>query len=186
MGEEKIIKEIDMALDLNPTPYGLSDVKVTSLDGSVQADLPLATKFSFKERIKSAEGQGDDRISTVVSVREAVEWELECTGLPLEALAVMYDISTSTTGSTPNQVKRLNAAGAVRLPYFKIYGKSLGDGDDDVHGIIYKAKITEGQDAPLNYGELQKTVIKGIGIDDGTNGVYDWVLNETADELPGS
>ena len=175
-----------MALTTNSKPYGLSDVKLTSIDGITQVDLPAATKLSFKERIKSAEGEGDDRLVTVVSVREAIEWELEATGLPLEALAVMYGTSTDTTGVTPDQVKTLNADGAVRLPYFKIYGKSLGEADDDIHCIIYKAKITEGNDAPFEYGKLQMMKIKGIGIDDDVNGVYDWVQNETATALPGA
>lgn len=175
-----------MTLSTNPKPYGLSDVKITSNDGLTQVDLPASTKLSFKERVKSAEGPGDDMLSTVVSVRDAVEWELEATGLPLEALAVMYGLSTSTTGVTPNQIKTLNHDGGTRLPYFKIYGKSLGEGDDDVHCIIYKAKVTEGLDAPLEYSTLQKANIKGIGIDDGVNGIYDWVQNETAATLPSS
>lgn len=175
-----------MPLNSHPKPYGLSDIKLTSIDGSLQVDLPAATKLTFKERIKSAEGVGDDKLDTVVSVREGVEWDLEATGLPLEALALMYGTSTSTTGTTPNQVKTLEHPGAVRLPYFKIYGKSLGEGDDDVHCVIYKAKITDGLDSPMQYGEIQTGTIKGLGIDDGVNGVYDWVYNETASDLPGS
>lgn len=175
-----------MALDTNAKPYGLSDIKLTSIDGVTQVDLPAATKLAFKERIKSAEGVGDDKLSTVVSVREGVEWELEATGLPLEALALIYGTTTSTSGTTPDQIKTLENHGAVRLPYFKIYGKSLGEGDDDVHCIIYKAKVVEGLDSPLEYGALQMTKIKGIAIDDGTNGIYDWVQNETAAALPGT
>jgi hypothetical protein len=175
-----------MTLATNAKPYGLSDIKLTSIDGITQVDLPAATKLTFKERVKSAEGVGDDMLSVVVSVREGVEWELEATGLPLEALAVIYGTTTSTTGVTPDQVKTLENHGAVRLPYFKIYGKSLGEGDDDVHCIIYKAKVTEGLDAPMEYGNLQMTKIKGIGIDDLTNGVFDWVQNETATALPGA
>ena len=175
-----------MSLDTHPKPYGLNDIKLTSIDGADQVDLPAATKLTFKERIKSAEGPGDDMLSTVVAVRDAVEWELEATGLPLEALAIMYGLTTGTTGATPNQVKTLNHAGGVRLPYFKIYGKSLGEGDDDVHCIIYKAKVTEGLDTAFEYGELMKPTIKGMAIDDGTNGIFDWVQNETADELPTS
>jgi len=175
-----------MSLDENAKPYGLNDIKLTSFDRSLQVDLPAATKLSFKERIKSAEGPGDDQLSTIVSVLEAIEWELENTGLPLEAYALMKGLTTSTTGTTPNQVKKLKSRGAVRYPYFLIYGKSIGEGDDDVHCIIYKAKVTEGLDAPLTYGELQKPTIKGIGIDDGVNGIYDWVQNETASDLPGS
>jgi len=175
-----------MSLDAIAKPYGLSDIKLTSIDGATQVDLPAATKLTFKERVKSAEGVGDDKLDTVVTVREGVEWELEATGLPLEALALMYGTTTSTSGTTPNQIKTLSQAGAVRLPYFKIYGKSLGEGDDDVHCIIYKAKITEGLDSPMQYGELQMATIKGLGIDDGSNGIYDWVQNETASALPGS
>lgn len=175
-----------MALNTNAKPYGLSDIKLTSIDGVTQVDLPAATKLTFKERIKSAEGVGDDKLSTVVAVREGIEWELEATGLPLEALAVIYGTTTSTSGSTPDQIKTLENHGAVRLPYFKIYGKSLGEGDDDIHCIIYKAKVTDGLDAPLEYGNLQMTKIKGIGIDDDTNGIYDWVQNETAAALPGT
>ncbi len=175
-----------MTLDTNPKPYGLSDVKLTSISGLAQVDLPASTKLTFKERIKSAEGVGDDMLDVVVAVREGLEWELEATGLPLEALALMYGTSTSSTGSTPNQVKTLEHQGGVKLPYFKIYGKSLGDGDDDVHCIIYKAKVTEGLDAPLEYGNLQKSTIKGIAIDNGADGVYDWVYNETAAALPGA
>jgi len=175
-----------MALTTHPKPFGLNDIKLQPITGGATVDLPASVKLTFKERIKSAEGPGDDMLSTVVSVRDAVEWELEATGLPLEALAVMYGLSTSTTGSTPNQVKTLEHHGGVRLPYFKIFGKSINEDAGDVHCVIYKAKVTEGLDAPLEYATLQKSVIKGIGIDDGTNGVYDWVQNETADDLPAS
>jgi hypothetical protein len=175
-----------MSLDAHPTPYGLSDIKLTSFDGLTQVDLPSALKLVFKDRVKSAEGAGDDMLTTVVSVDEAIEWELESTGMPLEAVALMKGISTSTTGSTPNQIKTLNTQGGRKYPYFKIYGKSLGEGDDDVHCIIYKAKVTEGLDGALEYGTLAKPTIKGIGIDDGTNGIYDWVQNETAAALPSS
>lgn len=175
-----------MTLNTTPIIYGLNDIKLTSIDGLTQVDLPESVTLKFKERIRSAEAQGDDKLGGVVAVRDAIEWELEFSSLPLEALAVMYGTTTSTTGTTPNQVKTLAHEGAVRLPYFKIYGKSLGEGDDDVHCIIYKAKVTDGLDGSLKYGEIAKPTIKGIGIDDGTNGIYDWVQNETADDLPTS
>ena len=173
-----------MALNTTPKPYGLSDVKITNFAGSTQVDLPDSVKLTFKERIKSAEGMGDDKLGSVVSVLEAVEWELEFSSLPLEALAIIYGDATSTAGTTPDQAKTLKREGATRLPYFKLYGKSLGEGDDDVHCILFKCKVTEGLDTAMQYGEMMKPTIKGIGIDDGTNGVYKWVQNETADDLP--
>jgi len=173
-------------LTTTPIVYGLNDVKITSYDGLTQVDLPESVTLKFKEQIRSAEAQGDDKLGGVVAVRDAIEWELEFSSLPLEALAVMFGTTTSTSGSTPNQVKTLEHQGAVRLPYFKIYGKSLGEGDDDVHCIIYKAKVTEGMDGSFKYGEIGKPTIKGIAIDDGANGIYDWVQNETAATLPSS
>lgn len=173
-----------MALNTTPIVYGLNDIKLTNIGGTVQVDLPEAVTLKFKERLRSAEAQGDDKLGGVVTVFDAIEWELEWSSLPLEALALMAGTSTSTTGTTPNQVKRLGHEGGARYPYFKIYGKSLGEGDDDVHCIIYKAKATEGLDGSFKYGEIGKPTVKGIGIDDGTNGVYDWVQNETADDLP--
>jgi hypothetical protein len=175
-----------MALETNAKPYGLSDIKLTSMNGVTQVDLPASVKLSFKEVVNSAKGPGDDRIAVVVAVMDSIEWEMEATGLPLEALALMFGTTTTTSGTTPNQTKTLKRRGGLRLPYFKIYGKSLGEGDDDVHCIIYKAKLTEGMEAPLEYQKLQDVKIKGLGIDDDVNGVYDWVQNETAADLPGA
>lgn len=173
-----------MALTTTPILFGLSDIKITNIGGSTQVDLPQSAELVFKERIMSAEAKGDDKLGSVNSVLEAVDWELKCNSLPMEALAIMYGDATSTTGTTPDQVKTLKREGATRLPYFKIYGKSLGEGDDDVHCILFKCKITEGMDTALKYGEIMQSSVKGIGIDDGTNGVYKWVQNETADDLP--
>ena len=172
-----------MTLTTQPKPYGLHHVVVASIDGLTSAPLPASTKFSFLERVTSAEGPGDDAIATVVSVLEAIDWALEATGLSLDAYAIIAGVSTTQHGTTPNQAKTLNRHGAVRFPYFQIYGEALGEGNDDVHCIIYKAKVTTGIQADMEYKKLQNTVIKGVGIDDGVNGVYDFVQHETAQAL---
>jgi hypothetical protein len=172
-----------MSLDTQSKPYGLNDIKVKSLITGVVVDLPAAVTLSFKERVKAAEGPGDDKLSTVVAVIDAVEWELENTGLPLDAYAIMHGTEPTEAGTTPNQTKTMTGRGAVRLPYFQIFGKSLGEGEDDVHIVIYKAKVTEGIDAKFAYGELFKPTIKGIGIDDEINGIWDFVQEETATDL---
>jgi hypothetical protein len=80
----------------------------------------------------------------------------------------------------------LNADAGTPFPYFKIYGKSLGDGTDDVHVKIYKAKLTEPLEGEFSDGQFFVTACSGIAIDDGTNGIYDVVQNETATNLPTS
>ena len=169
----------------NPSmSFGMNDIKVTNMAGTTQADLPAARKLNFKERMKTGESSGDDRLQAVASFFEAIEWDLEAGGMSLEAYAIMTGRTLATSGVSPDEVKTLPAAGASRMPYFKIYGKSLGDGDDDIHIKIFKAKITDGLDGTFEDGNFMSTSVKGIGVDDGSNGVYEPVVNETAAELP--
>ena len=167
-------------------PFGMNEIVVTNIGGTVQAALPASRKMMCKERMKTGEFQGDDELQAVASFLEAVEWELEAGGYSLEAIALMTGRTLVTSGSSPNEVKTLTGSGATRMPYFKVYGKSLGDGDDDTHILIYKAKITDGMEGTLQNGEFLASNTKGIGVDDSVNGIYDIVLNETASALPSS
>jgi len=71
------------------------------------------------------------------------------------------------------------------MPYFKIYGQSLGDGIDDIHVKLYKCKITE-FDGEWSDGNFFVTKCKGKAVDDGTNGIWQVVQNETSATLPTS
>ena len=167
-------------------PFGLSDLKVTNIGGTTQVDLPAAMKLTFKERLKTGEMTGDDSLQAVASFLEALEWELEAGGISLEAWAIMTGRTLVTAGTSPDETKTLTASAAERMPYFKIYGKSLGDGIDDVHVLLYKCKITDGIEGTLEGGEFVTTGVKGIAVDDGTNGIYDVVIDETAAAVPSS
>jgi hypothetical protein len=123
----------------------------------------------------------------VVSEADAVEASLAAGGISLAAYALMTGRTVNESGSTPNQVNTLSGSGAERFPYFKVYGKSLGDGDDDVHVKLWKCKLTAGLEGELADGEFLMTNVGSIVcIDDGSNGIWDIVENETADDLPES
>lgn len=166
--------------------FGLHEIVVTNIAGSTQVALPASNRLMAKERYQTGEANGDDALQSVASTMMAVEWEMEAKGISLEAMAIMTGRTLSTTGTTPNEVKSLVADAGTRLPYFKIYGKSLGEGDDDVHLLIYKAKLTDGPEISMQFGEFAGPTLKGIGVDDDSNGIYKVVINETADDLPGS
>lgn len=165
-------------------PFGMNQIVVTDITGTTQVPLPASRKMMCKERLKTGEFHGDDELQGVASFLEAVEWELEAGGISLEAWAIMTGRTLSTSGTSPNEVKTLTGEGASRLPYFKVYGKSLGDGDDDTHILLFKCKITDGMEGTLQNGEFWSTGVKGIAVDDGVNGIIDVVLNETAATLP--
>jgi hypothetical protein len=165
-------------------PFGIRDIKLTDLGGSpTQVDLPVAQKLKIAPRISSNELKGGDSLKSVVAFVEAAEWELEAGGISLEALAKLIGGTATTSGTTPNRTTTLSVKGGMNMPYVKIYGKALGEGADDIHCLIYKAKVTE-IDGEFANGEFFISSCKGIAVDDDTNGVYEFVQNETADDLP--
>jgi len=171
----------------NPSyPFGLHEIVVTNITGTTQVALPAANRLMGKERYQTGEATGDDKLNAIASTLLAIDWELEAKGISLEARAIITGRTLTTAGATPNEVKSMVDDGGARLPYFKIYGKSLGDGDDDIHVLLYKCKCTEGAEETLSYGEFAGPTYKGIAVDDNVNGVRKVIINETADDLPGS
>jgi len=167
-------------------PFGLRKVVLTSLDGVTQVGLPAAMTFSFAERVVSGEMSGDDKLLAVVTVPDAIEWELEAGGIPLEAYALMTGRTVVTTGTTPNQVDTLTGSAQEAYPYFKVYGQAIDEASGDFHCKLYKCKLTSGMKGQLANGDFWQSGVSGLGMDDGTNGVWDWVQNETTTTLPTS
>jgi hypothetical protein len=166
-------------------PFGIRDIKLTPIESGSQVDLPNERTLSFRERLVNGELRGAGKTVAVVAEVDAVEFELEAGGISLEAYALMSGRTATPSGSTPNRTNTLSGAGAERYPYFKIYGKSLGDGDDDIHVKLRKCKLTGGIEGRLQDGEFWVTNCSGVCIDDGT-GIWDIVQNETAADLPAS
>ena len=165
-------------------PFGIRDIKLTDVTGTTQVDLPNERVMSFSERLVSGEMRGEGKTVAVVAEVDAVEFELEAGGISLEAYALMSGRTATESGTTPALVNTLSGSGADRYPYFKVYGKSLGDGDDDIHVKLYKCKLTSGIEGRLEDGEFWVTRCSGVAVDDGTNGIWDIVQNETATDLP--
>jgi len=171
----------------NPAyPFGLHSIVVTNISGASQVSLPTANRMMVKERLQTGEAEGDDKLAAIASTVLAAEWELETKGISLEAWAIMTGRTLTTTGSSPNEIKSMVQDGSERMPYFKIYGKSLGEGDDDVHVLLFKCKITDGIEFTNQFGEFAGPTVKGIAVDDNTNGISKVVINETATSMPGS
>lgn len=168
-------------------PFGLRDLKVTKLDGTLQVDLPNAMTLTFKERITSGEMRGDDATVSVVAITDAVEWEIEAGGIDLAAYALMTGRSATTAGVTPNRTTTLVGNAGDNYPYFKIYGKSVGDDStDDIHVKILKAKLTGPIEGEFKDAEFFMTKCSGVAIDPGAGNLFEIVQNETSGTLPSS
>ena len=175
-----------MALTADAKPFGLRDVKLTKIDGTGQIDLPSAQTLRFSERIRGGELSGDDKTVAVVAFSDAVEWTLESGGIPLEAYALMTGRTVVAGGTGTAETNTLTGTAQQTFPYFKIYGTVLGDGIDNLHCLIYKAKLTGSIEGTFGDGEFFVTSCSGVAIDDGTTGTFRFVQNETAAVVPGT
>jgi hypothetical protein len=168
--------------------FGLRDVKLTDTSGSPQVDLPVARTLQITERVTSGELKGDDVTRAVVTFSDAVEFSLEEGGISLEAYALMTGRTATVSGTTPTRINTLSADAPEAFPYFKIYGKALGDEDpqDDVHVKLGKCKLTSALEGSFADGEFWVTACSGVCIADEDNGdlIMDIVQNETATTLP--
>ncbi len=165
-------------------PFGLNDLKVTDLPATTQQDLPQAMTLEFTPRFQTGELLGDDSMAAVVSRLIALDWSLSAGGLDLDAAAIMLGYTVASSGSTPNQQDTLDLD-ADCMPYFQIYGKALGDDcKDDLHALIYKAKVTSWS-GKLENGAFLITECSGVAIDDGSHGVIRLIQHETAAAVPG-
>lgn len=168
-------------------PFGLREIKLADLAGTTVLALPAATTLGFKARLVSGELRGNDVVQALVAIEDAVEWSLEAGGISLEAWALMTGRTVTESGTTPGRTSTLNIAGGTVYPYFKIYGKAVGENaTDDIHVKLYKCKLTEPLDGTFTDGEFYVTSCSGLALPDGVNGVADIVQNETAADLPTS
>lgn len=160
-------------------------MKLTNQAGTVQVDLPAAQTFSFSERIRSGELSGDDATLAVVAFADAVEWSLEAGGISLEAYALMTGRTATVAGTTPNQTDTLSGTVPQTFPYFKVYGKAIGEGIDDIHCKLTKCKLTGAIQGTFGDGEFFVTSCSGIAVGDA-GVIFVFAQNETAATLPTS
>lgn len=167
-------------------PFGIRDIKLTNAAGTTQVDLPSGTRLMFRERLTSGELRGDDVTLSIVAITDALEWELEAGGISLEAYALMTGRTATEASTTPNRTLTLTGVAGNNFPYFKIYGKSVGDiSTDDIHVKIYKAKLTSPIEGEFSDTQFFVTKCGGVAVDNGTK-IFDIVQNETATTLPTS
>jgi len=166
----------------NDKPFGLKEIIIENMAGTVRVSLPASLELGFEEMVVTGEFYGNDDLQGVVTQPIGVKGTFKQGGYPLNALSLMTGHNYAVAGSTPNQVATLQGNSST-YPYFKIYGKSLGDEGDDIHIKIFKAKLTAAPKGTFKRAEffMLETEFTGVKV---SSKAYDVVANETATALP--
>lgn len=176
-------------------PYGLRDIKMTnysdaqgSILGSDTVDFPNARTLSFSEQEEFEELRGDDRVVTTRGRGAMLEWEIEAGGLSLDVWKKLGGGVIIDSGTTPSRKRIYRKTGRNTRPWNFIQGRIISDSGGDVHGMLYRCRLTDELEGEFGDGEFFLTSAKGQGLPlledgDGDDILYDIVHNETATPL---
>jgi hypothetical protein len=162
--------------------YGLRQLKLTDTAGGTAVSLPKAMVLHFTERVAATEFVAEGELVGLCAYTTGIDWEIEAGGISLAAWAKLTGRSAAAAGATPNQTLTLSANVGDAFPYVRIYGKALGDGDDDVHCRIFRAKLVS-LEGTFRNGEFWVSSCAGVGVKDLVNGAFEFVQHETAATL---
>lgn len=171
-------------------PYGLREVGITPYTTAAATTLgdpvkyPVARTLSFEEAEDFEELRGDDKVVAVRGKGASVNWEMENGGISLPIYKNMAGGTLITSGVTPATVTTYKKKVTDVRPYWKGEGRSINDDGGDFHGILYKARASEGLSGEMADGAFWLTAASGTALPATLTGqvdtLYDFILNETA------
>ncbi len=176
-----------MALAVHRLRYGLRDIKVATLDSAgvkgTLVDLPAAQTLEFTEETASQVLRGDDAVVAQRVTIDNVSWTLDSGGISFEAYTVIAGGAVSSTGVTPNVVKKWRRMGTDAYPDFFMEGQSMSESGGDNHIVFHRAKATQ-ISGTLQDQEFWVSHAEGNAIATLTaanvGAVWDMIANETA------
>jgi len=166
--------------------YGLRDIKVTNIGGTVQEDLGAASMLEFAPVFDGGRLIGDDAWKAILSYIVGAEGNIRAGQFSSAALSIMTGITLTTSGTTPNEITTLKLSAGDRMPYFKVYGQALDEGAGDMHILASKVKLTSLKASKLENGNWRLTEATVDLVDDGSNGIFKQIQDETAAAVPAS
>lgn len=136
-----------MALAVNRLPYGVRDIKVATLDNAgvkgTLVDFPNAQTLEFQESTTTQTLRGDDSVVAQRTTIDTADWTLEGGGLSLEAMVVISGGAVTTSGVTPNVVKKWVRMGTDAYPDFFMEGQVMSESGGDHHIVFHRCKASQ-------------------------------------------
>lgn len=173
--------------DLGGPTFGLKDCKVATnnLNGTfgTALDVPSVQVLGVNLQTVNAMLEGDDEITAVQARAISGEVSLRFGGIDLRVLAILTGETQSSSGSTPNQSKRMLFDGAPTFPYFAVCGRAdaAEASGADTHVFIPKVKITTGFELRMEYSAFSIPEVTAMAVrDPDYNAIFEVIEHETA------
>jgi hypothetical protein len=166
--------------------FGLNDAKLATYvaTGSygTAVDVPSVQMMGVTLRVQAAEGEGDDHITVSASRVIGGRCRMRLLGIDFDLLEILFNITATESGSTPNRGNLLKIPTGVKLPYFGVCGKALAEeGSGDLHVFVPKAKIMSDITlAELQYGQFATNEFEVSFVDDDTYEALELIEHETS------
>lgn len=165
---------------------GMRDLKITNLAGTTQEDLDASMQLTFTPEWDAQVFKGDDANKAARTFLRGGQGQVSAGAISSAALAIITGVTLTTSGSSPNEITEHQMDEGQNMPYFKIYGQSLDDGDGDMHLLLYKVKLVEGLVVTMQDAEIYTEGFTVECFDDGTHGIVERIQHETAAAVPAS
>lgn len=166
--------------------YGLRDLKVTNMAGTLQEDLDAAQSLSFQPTWTEAVQRGDDVEKSSIGFLSGGTATITAGKLSSAAVAIMFGKSVVVASSSPTETATLQMNAGDTMPYFKLYGLVYDDGGGDMHILLGKCKVIGGAALEFSDGNYFSHSFDLRVVDDGANGVWKQIQHETRTALPNS
>ena len=165
--------------------YGLRDIKITNIGGTTQEDLGAAVTAELVPEVKGGILEGDDAWKAGLAFIVGATLKFSGGEYSSAAVAIMLWLTLTTSGTTPSEVTTLQVDEGARLPYFKAYAQAYDEDSGDMHILASKVKLSAMPGiAKLSNGNWRMNEFEANCFDDGSNGVFQILQNETAAALP--
>ncbi|MEZ4542109.1 MAG: hypothetical protein R3C43_19200 [Chloroflexota bacterium] len=131
----------------------IADLKVTSLDGAVQANLDAAQEMTLSIVYRVGKLYGNDQLFAVSTRVVEAKGTLSAGSMSTEAMGIILGIEPSTSGVTPNRVTTSLITPNMRLPYFKAYGMAFDENLGALQVLVHKCKVTGDTEIGMKDGD---------------------------------
>ena len=179
-----------MTLSSQAIVLGIDDAKIfqltqddsSALSYATAVDVPGIQQVHLSPTFTEKGLKGDEKILDYYIKLDLIHWSFNSAKVSLDVLAILEGGTTTSSGTTPNQVNTYSLNTSNTPKYFKLEAKANYTAGEagDFHLRLYKCKANS---VDIKYSTQDYAIVSasGIAIPTTNNGnIKDYIINETS------